>query len=245
MTVVKVGLVLVSHSEQLAQGLAEVAGQMAPDVRIWTVGGAADGTLGTDPERIGFVLANAVESNVAGVAVFADLGSAVMAVESLIDLNPGWTGVRLIKAPMVEGAIVAAVSAQQGGSLDQVERAAQDDSRLTGSRPKAKPVRPDRISLAELENPKRFTARATVRNQLGLHARPAALLARAVAATGLPVTINGVDGSSVLQVITLGAAKGTVLELSAAGKGAKAALRDLVALIEGGLGEGGAVSSSG
>ena len=48
-----VGIVVVSHSSELAKGLAELAGQMAgPDVRVEPAGGSPNGTLGTDPDLV-------------------------------------------------------------------------------------------------------------------------------------------------------------------------------------------------
>ncbi len=48
-----VGLVIVSHSTRLAEGVAELAGQMAQGkVAIAVAGGTAEGTLGTSVEKI-------------------------------------------------------------------------------------------------------------------------------------------------------------------------------------------------
>lgn len=63
--------------------------------------------------------------------------------------------------------------------------------------------------------------KATVRSSIGLHARPAAEFVRAVAATGLPITISrsgqpGVDARSLLEVMTADFACGSEVELSVA-----------------------------
>ena len=81
------------------------------------------------------------------------------------------------------------------------------------------------------------TARAVLSNPLGLHARPAALLARAIADSGVPVTVDGVEGSSVLELMRLGATGGRELTLVASGPSAEATLPRLVALVESGFGE--------
>jgi phosphoenolpyruvate---glycerone phosphotransferase subunit DhaM len=48
-----VGILVVSHSPDLARGLAELAGQMAgPEVRTEPAGGAPDGGLGTDEDLV-------------------------------------------------------------------------------------------------------------------------------------------------------------------------------------------------
>ena len=108
----KVGLVLVSHSDKLAEGLAELAGQMAPDVAIIAAGGTDDGGIGTSLEKIQSGIAQA--DGGAGVALLADLGSAVMTAEMALEfLDPGQREkVRLADAPLVEGAVAAAVAAQ-------------------------------------------------------------------------------------------------------------------------------------
>jgi phosphocarrier protein len=53
----------------------------------------------------------------------------------------------------------------------------------------------------------------TVGSAVGLHARPAALIAEAVSKSGVPVTLatpggNAVDAGSPLMIMTLGAKKG-------------------------------------
>ncbi|MBX9246458.1 HPr family phosphocarrier protein, partial [Actinotalea ferrariae] len=85
-------------------------------------------------------------------------------------------------------------------------------------------------------------ASAVLRNPLGLHARPAALLARHVADAGVPVRVQGVDGSSVLALMALGAAGGSTLTVEAQGQGAAEAVEGVVALLESGFGEAGATS---
>ena len=80
-------------------------------------------------------------------------------------------------------------------------------------------------------------ARAVLRNPLGLHARPAALLARAIADSGDRVTVDGVEGASVLELMRLGATGGRELTLVASGPGAAVTLAKVVAMVEGGFGE--------
>lgn len=76
---------------------------------------------------------------------------------------------------------------------------------------------------------------AVVASKVGLHARPAAVFSKAVAASGVPVTIakdgEPVDASSVLAVMTLGAAQGDEVTLSAEGDGAEEVLDRLAALL--------------
>ena len=124
-----VGLVVVSHSRLIAEGTAELAGQMAgPDVRIVPAGGMADGTIGTDAARIAAAIGEADAG--AGVVVLADLGSAVLSTRTALELLDDPGGVRLSKGPIVEGAVMAAVQASTGSTLDEVLEAAESAATL-------------------------------------------------------------------------------------------------------------------
>ena len=119
-----VGIVVVSHSSELARGLAQLAGQMAsPDVRIEHAGGAADGALGTDEGRVREAIRRADQG--AGVAVLGDLGSAILTIRHVLDSRANGH-VKLVDAPIVEGAVVAAVTASAGCTLDDVVHAAEE-----------------------------------------------------------------------------------------------------------------------
>ena len=120
-----VGLVIVSHSARLAEGVAELAGQMAQEkVAIAAAGGTADGSLGTSVEKI-LVALHAVDGP-DGILVLLDLGSAVMATEMAVEaFASDWQHHIVISpAPLVEGAVIAAVEASIGNSLDEVAEAA-------------------------------------------------------------------------------------------------------------------------
>jgi dihydroxyacetone kinase phosphotransfer subunit len=122
-----VGLVLVSHSRGLAEGLAELVGQVAgPAVAIYTVGGAVDGTLGTDGERVLEVLRAAATD--AGAVVLMDLGSSVLAVKAaLFELSDEQQArLAVVDAPLVEGAVAAGVLASTGATLAEVAQAAEE-----------------------------------------------------------------------------------------------------------------------
>ena len=119
-----VGIVVVSHSSDIATGTVALAGQMAgPDVPLEGVGGTADGGLGTDADRIEAALDAADQGD--GVIVLGDLGSAILTVRSVLEDRED-DGVRLVDAPLVEGAIAAAVSASAGLSIDDVAHAAEE-----------------------------------------------------------------------------------------------------------------------
>lgn len=124
---VYVGLVLVSHSARLVEGLAELVGQVAgPSVTIQTIGGASDGSLGTDPDRVLEALRAAAREP--GAVVLMDLGSSVLAVsaalEDLSEEQRGWLAV--VDAPLVEGAVAAGVLASTGATLVEAAQAAEE-----------------------------------------------------------------------------------------------------------------------
>jgi dihydroxyacetone kinase phosphotransfer subunit len=120
-----VGIVVVSHSRDIAAGTARLAAQMAgPEVPIETAGGTADGGLGTDATRVEAALAAAERGD--GVVVLGDLGSAILTVRAILEDAGANGGVRLLDAPLVEGAVAAAVTASAGLAIDDVARAAEE-----------------------------------------------------------------------------------------------------------------------
>jgi PTS hybrid protein len=118
-----VGIVVVSHSRDLASGLADLAGQVAgPDVRIEAAGGGPEGTLGTEEHRVREAMERADAGD--GVVVLCDLGSAVLTVRHLLENRNG--GVVLADAPLVEGTVAAAVMSSAGSELKDVANAAEE-----------------------------------------------------------------------------------------------------------------------
>lgn len=119
-----VGLVLVSHSEQLAAGLRDLVVTLAPgEVTVEAAGGTDDGRFGTSYQRIEAAISKADRGD--GVVVLADMGSAVLTVRTVLDDHPR-ADVLLIDAPLVEGAVAAAVLAATGAGLDDVSAAAAE-----------------------------------------------------------------------------------------------------------------------
>jgi PTS hybrid protein len=215
-----VGLVLVSHSAKLADGLAELAGQMAPDVKILPAGGLPDGTLGTDFDAVSTALDRADAG--AGVALLYDLGSAKMTADLALEMLGDPTRSAVVDAPFVEGAVAAAVAAQGGADLEAVITAAVGAG--------APPIEEDE------EEPAGPGMEFVLTNEIGLHARPAALLARSVADVDAQVTVRfgekQANAASVLALMGLGARGGDRIEVTATGPDASEALRrvgDLVA----------------
>ena len=119
-----VGIVVVSHSAELARGVADLASQMAgPDVRIELAGGAPDGTLGTDDGLVRDAIRRANQGD--GVVVLGDIGSAILTIRHVLERQSNG-GARLVDAPLVEGAVAAAVIASIGRPLDEVAGAAEE-----------------------------------------------------------------------------------------------------------------------
>ncbi|MER7057887.1 MULTISPECIES: PTS fructose transporter subunit IIA [unclassified Streptomyces] len=123
-----VGIVLVSHSAEVAASVAELAKALSGGgvtVPIAPAGGTASGGFGTSYEMVSAAAASVDRG--AGVAVLTDLGSAVLTVKALLsegDELPENT--RLVDAPFVEGAVAAVVTAATGADLAAVEAAAAE-----------------------------------------------------------------------------------------------------------------------
>lgn len=122
-----VGIVIISHSQRLAEGVAELAGQMTRgEVTILAAGGTDSGELGTSLEKVQRALAEADTGD--GALILMDLGSATMVASMALEQLPEdkRARVRLSDAPLVEGAVVAAVEASIGSTLDQVAATAKE-----------------------------------------------------------------------------------------------------------------------
>ncbi|SDI00674.1 dihydroxyacetone kinase phosphoryl donor subunit DhaM [Agrococcus jejuensis] len=219
-----VGLVVVSHSAQIAAGVVELAGQMAGDVAIEAAGGTDDGGIGTSFDLVMAALDAADSGD--GVVVLCDLGSAVLTAETALDLldDDARSLVRIADAPIVEGAVAAAVAAQSGDGLEAVLAAAESAAGSTAPSAAAPvPAGPSRT--------------LTLVNASGLHARPAADLVQLVATFDADVLVNGVDARSMLRILGLGLDRGATVEVSATGVQAQEAVDAVAALVERGFGE--------
>lgn len=121
-----VGLVIVSHSAKVAEGIRDMAVQMAkPGQRIIAAGGAEAGVIGTDAVKICDAIKAADDGS--GVVVLVDLGSAILSAETALELlEEGVRGrVMIADAPILEGAVSAAVQASLGGDLAEVAATAE------------------------------------------------------------------------------------------------------------------------
>lgn len=127
-----VALVIVAHSAKLAEGVKELAEQMVRGrVPILAAGGLDEHTLGTNVDRIRQALEAAL-AQADEVLVLMDLGSAVMGAQMAIEMLPpeARSRVLLSQAPLVEGAIVAAVEASIGKTVAEIEASAVEACRM-------------------------------------------------------------------------------------------------------------------
>lgn len=216
-----VALLIVSHSQKLAEGVVELAAQMAQTVEIRAAGGTDDGRIGTSFDKIARAIASLRELG-HDVAVLTDLGSATMTADAAIEFTDGdW--VRLADAPLVEGAVAAAVAAGLGKGLSEVIAAAEEIGRS---------ARADDPKLAG------GVERSVVLiNEMGLHARPAAQVATRANEFECELTINDADASSVLSLLALNLAKGSTARVRGSGPDAITAVDTIVAMIESGFDE--------
>lgn len=209
-----VGIVLVSHSKLLAEGLRDLAQQMASGVQIIAAGGLEDGSIGTSYDRIEQATESLLNEG-SEVLLLSDLGSATMTVEMVVDFHEG-EALRFVDVPFVEGAIAAAVAAQQGDDLDAVAQAALDAVKSFHAE-------------ADTQAEGSYSRQAVVADAAGLHARPAAKIAELVG--DAEVFINGVDASSALMVMGLGITAGETVQVS----GEQAIVDSVAEAIEKGL----------
>lgn len=244
-----IGLVIVSHSEPLAQATVDLALQMAqgerPPIRI---AAGAEGAFGTDAAAIAAALDELADTD--GVLVMTDLGSAALSTDLALDLRESTQPVRISDGPLVEGTTAALVRAATGGTLDEVaaeaanalaaKRRDEEDEREVEPAPTAAA---DAEASAEAQTDE-VAAEVTIRNALGLHARPAATFARAaggfasdIRITDLTAGRGPVNAASLVSVLALGAVGGHVVRLEARGPDATEAVRTLEGLIQEGFGE--------
>ncbi|WP_281886750.1 dihydroxyacetone kinase phosphoryl donor subunit DhaM [Agromyces rhizosphaerae] len=227
----RVGLVFVSHSAAIADGLVQLARQMAEDVVMVPAGGTDDGGIGTSFAKVSEGIAAADAGR--GAAVLFDLGSAVLTAETALDFvdDEQRARVRVVDAPLVEGGVAAAVVAQTGGSLDEVVAAATAAGGQEATSGDAE-WDPGRAT-----DPVRYERTVTLRNEAGLHARPAAEFVRLASTFDAHVRVDGKDAKSLLAIMSLGAVRGDAVTISSDDDRARPAVDALAELVESGFGE--------
>ena len=240
-----VGIVVVSHSEALAEGVVRLAREMGgEELALEAAGGMEEpGVLGTDADRVRAAIERAMSPD--GVLVLMDLGSALMSTEFAIEMLDGAAGeVRMSEAPLVEGTVAAAVAARGGATLEEVAAEARGALAMKASQLGVPVAEAAGIEGEAVVAPD-ATATLAVRNKIGLHARPAARVIEAVRDLDADVRIakagSGrapISAKSLTAVVSLGARIGDELEVSASGPDAHAAITALVALADLGFGDG-------
>lgn len=214
-----VGIVFVSHSSRIAEGLVELAAQMAPSVALEAAGGTDEGGIGTSYEKVTAAIGRADRGD--GVVVIGDLGSAIMTAETAAEmLDPAPEGgVVVLDVPLVEGGVAAAVTAEGGAELDAVVAAAR-----SAAAPGA-PAEPE----AEGAGP--VSGTVVLADPEGLHARPAAELVKLAGRFRSSVRVNGTDARSLLGILALGLRTGDSARIEAVGPDAGEAVEAVTQLL--------------
>ncbi|SFR77864.1 Phosphocarrier protein HPr /dihydroxyacetone kinase DhaM subunit [Agromyces sp. CF514] len=241
----RVGLVFVSHSAKIAEGLVDLAAQMAPSVALVAAGGTDDGRIGTSFDRVSSAIGEADAG--AGVVVLCDLGSAILTTETALDFLDDEVRSRVVvaDAPLVEGGVAAAVAAEAGEALDAVVAAARSavGPGGDGGAADAPDGRGDGGAAASVAPSDAISAstghvrRETITNDDGLHARPAAELVKLASTFDARVTVNGTDARSLLAIMALGLTKGATIEIASDDPDGGAAVDAVAALVQSGFGE--------
>ncbi|MEH2239044.1 phosphoenolpyruvate--protein phosphotransferase [Nostoc sp.] len=243
-----IGIVIVSHSKQLALGVRELAAQMVQgQVSIAVAAGIEDpeNPLGTDPIQVYEAIASVFSDD--GVLVLMDLGSALLSAEMAIEFLPEaqQQKVYLCEAPLVEGAIAAVVAAAAGSDIHQVMAEARGAllAKATQLGVVSSPLSVVTPTTTNVESPTP-EIRLIVSNRLGLHARPAAQFVATAARFQSQILVQNltrntelVRGDSINQVTTLGVRQGHELVITATGSDADEALAALQALFANNFGE--------
>ena len=242
-----VGIVVVSHSEALAEGVVRLAREMAgEELALVAAGGIEEpGVLGTDAARVRAAIEQAMSPD--GVLVLIDLGSALMSAELAVELLGDTAGpVRLSAAPLVEGTVAAAVAASGGAGLDEVAAEARGALAMKASQipHDAGPDATTTAGTLEVASDE-LSVELPVLNAIGLHARPAARFVQTARAYDAQVGVSKssaggrpVSARSVTNLVALSARNGDTLVVTASGPQAAEALAALRALAESGFGDG-------
>ncbi|MCX7594357.1 MAG: phosphoenolpyruvate--protein phosphotransferase [Fischerella sp.] len=246
-----IGIVIVSHSKRLAEGVRELAAQMVQDkVPLAVAAGIDDpeNPLGTDAMQVYNAIASVYSDD--GVLVLMDLGSALMSAEMALEFLPEehQQKVHLCAAPLVEGAIAAVVAAAAGSKIQQVIAEAQGALIAKATQLGDVTSHPSLVigqeQMTNEQGQITKEIRLTVTNRLGLHARPASQFVGCAARFKSQIKIRNVTkgsefvrADSINQVAMLGVRQGHEIVITATGSDADEALAALQALIESNFGE--------
>jgi phosphocarrier protein FPr len=240
-----VGIVLVSHSRPLAEAVKQLVRALTgPELPLAIAAGAGDDhvDLGTDAVEILEAIQSVMSDE--GVLVLMDMGSAVLSAETAFDFleEAQRAKVQICPAPLVEGAVAAAVTANLGSSLAEVAREAQDAlKQKTQHLPEAGAAASNQAPAADAE-----VASITflIKNPHGLHARPAARFIKEGARFAAEIQVENlttqrgpVSAKSLSALASLEILSGQEVRVRASGAQAQEALHALRELAEANFGE--------
>lgn len=236
-------ILIVSHSPEVAQGVKVLAEQMAGGrTPIAAAGGAHDGSLGTSVDLIAAAIATL--HGVEGILALVDLGSAVMSAEMALEATG--TPYLISGAPLVEGAVLAAVEAGcPGADLAGVAAAAARALEAKGVAVPPPTTPPADASAGTPRDTPVVEATITVTNKVGLHMRPASEFVRTAARFPCSIHVRNLDrperpvgdARSILDVMKLGVLSGQRVHVRAEGQEARTAVAALAALVADNFGE--------
>lgn len=127
-----VGIIIVSHSVKVAEGIKEIAEQMGKGiVPIVAAGGTDENEIGTSPLKIQAAIESVYSED--GVLLFVDLGSAMMSSEMAIELldESMQKKVEIVDAPILEGVIAATIQATIVSDIDKIKETAIGAKKMT------------------------------------------------------------------------------------------------------------------
>ncbi len=117
-----VGILVVSHSNKIAEGIEELIKELVPRrIPLISIGGDTYGAIGTDIEEIIEAVEELYNDN--GVIIIGDVGSSLMNAKMALEILEleGYDRVAVSSAPLVEGAMVAAIESNLGKDLKTIK----------------------------------------------------------------------------------------------------------------------------
>lgn len=243
-----VGIVIVSHSNELAESLREMALQVGKSVvPIASAGGVDDANdpIGTDAVKILHAIEEVYSSD--GVLVFMDMGSAVLSTETALDLldKEKKKKIKLSGAPLVEGVISAVVQSASGLGIEEIMDEAdkaiipkRNQLGLQKQQVSGKKQKSDHSEENILKNKYRL------KNTLGLHARPAAQIVKTISLHDASASVRNitrdssfVNAKSMNSLITLNARQNDEVEVMTSGPESSELQSKLTSLFQKNFGE--------
>lgn len=239
-----VGIVLVSHSARLAEGVRELVEQAAQGAVPLAVAGGIDdpdNPIGTDAMKVLEAIQSVYSDD--GVVVLMDLGSALLSAEMAVEFLPEeqQPRIHLCSAPFVEGAYAAVVQASTGAPAQSVVAEAIGALGVKVAQLGGAVEAQEGGGAGGPGGEEAQEIILIVRNRLGLHARPAARFVSTAGRFTADVQLIREDrqanAKSINQVATLGVRQGDTITVRASGPDAAAALAALQALADDNFGD--------